>query len=165
MTKTMAWLIPLRGVLREAWNVKLLGRYESKEGDVHVDNIGKAITSRWFWACWQMCNVIDNIMVVLGLWSESCACHSNFCKLTSKAKKAQFYERMRLWKKLSRRNGIEDPSDPSVYMWSHCPMAGKHAAELACGLFSQVVEQGLLKVRLMYFFSAMAPLSLSVNVL
>ena len=49
MTRVMAWLIPLRGMLCEAWSAGQFGRYQSREDDISVDKIDQAIKSRWFW--------------------------------------------------------------------------------------------------------------------
>ena len=88
-----------------------------------------------------MCRIIADILVVLGNWSESCLCHSKLWKLKSRSVRGKYVERLRKWKQLIRRGGVEDSSDPTVHMWSQCPMGGKHAAEFACGFFLQLLEQ------------------------
>ena len=55
--------------------------------------------------------------------------------------RGKYFERLRKWKQFIRLGGVEDSSDPTVHMWSQCPMGGKHAAEFACGFFLQVLEQ------------------------
>ena len=79
--------------------------------------------------------------MILGNGSESCACHSQFWKLKSRSVRGKYFERLRKWKQLIRRGGVEDSTDPTVHMWSQCPMGGKHAAEFACGFFLQLLKQ------------------------
>ena len=148
----MHWLLPLQDILVQVWNPGLFGAYENKQtdsqqaGDVSLEKITKSIRSKWFWAFMRMCNEVCAAMVRLTYWIESCPCHSHLIKVTMRGRYEK-HQRSIVLRKLIAKGVV---ATGAAFMWDSCPMGGKHAAELACGAASDLLEdlfvRGLVSV-------------------
>ena len=140
LTNTMVWLLPLEGILIQVWRPGLFGRYDSKPGadvDVSTEKITAAISCKWFWAFLRMCNELCSILLRLGQWAESCSCHSRLIRVSATSPWKE-HHRAALFKKLVHRGS---KGKGLAFMWSHCPMSGRHAAELACGMLRELLDE------------------------
>ena len=109
--------------------------------------------------------MIVDILVILGNWSESCACHSIFWKLKSRSVRGKYFERLREnGSKLSDGVVLKIlpiqlcTCGPSV-RWGGSMLLSLLAVS-SCSLWSRDLLRGWLK----YSLSALASVSLSCKV-
>jgi hypothetical protein len=98
--------------------------HSAKPEGPSVKLASSAAMSVWFWSWCRMFQRIADIIAHMQHWAEGCPCHS---LLTGTFAQRQHELSRRLF--LDKKDGVLS-----------CPLAGRRAPELACGVFSKFVE-------------------------
>ena len=130
----LQWILELEAKIKHAWDPGKYGddnarQHDKQEGTVFSkEAVTHVIRDNFFWAYLHMCSSLHLAIEQLMWWSENCPCHPNEAQ-PGESRIARSHREKTEFARLIAKMGSSWAS-----IFNICPMKGKRAPEIACGM-------------------------------